>query len=203
MPCWGRAPLLTRGNHLLALGLLEEKLGDLSRAETDLRASLREPAFELEHAERAYHLGRILSRPRPHGGGGDGSPRVSAARPEFGPAVAGLRAGLAEARGDLPAALEQWRQARRLRPAEPGPCLEYARIARALNELGLAQEALSWARVLAPTNPQVHAGLVELGAGPGTNWRAAESALVGYERLGGDAGWAADQRRKIGEIRQN
>ena len=71
----GRAPLLTRGNHLLALGLLEEKLGDLSRAETDLRASLREPAFELEHAERAYHLGRILFRPRPHGGGGDGSPR--------------------------------------------------------------------------------------------------------------------------------
>jgi len=195
----GHTPLLTLGNHLLALGLLEERLGDLPRAEADLRASLRESGFELERAEREFHLGRILiARGRLEAG--EAELVRSAARPEFGPAVASLRAGLAEARGDLQAALEQWREARRLRPADEAPCLEFARIARAVNELGLAQEALSWARVLAPTDPRVDAGFVELALMRG-DWRAAESALADFERAGGESGWAAEQRRKIGEIR--
>jgi tetratricopeptide (TPR) repeat protein len=196
----GRTPLLTRGNHLLALGLLEEKLGDLARAEADLRAATGEPGFELERAERLYHLGRILvARGRLQ----DGEAQLarSAARPEFGPAVASLRAGLAEARGDLPGALEQWRVARRLRPAEPGPCLEFARLACRLNEPGLAQEALSWARVLAPGDARVYAGFVELALVRG-DWRAAEDALGDYLGAGGDAGWAEAQRRRIAEIRQ-
>ncbi|HEX5043088.1 MAG TPA: O-antigen ligase family protein [Candidatus Polarisedimenticolaceae bacterium] len=196
----GRTPLMTRGNHLLALGLLEERLGDLPRAEEDLRAAVQEPGFELEQAERRYHFGRILlARRRLQEG--EAELVRAAARPEFGPAVASLRAGLAETRGDLRGALEQWRTARRLRPAEAAPCLEFARIARKVNELGLAQEALSWAKVLAPTDPRVHAGFVELALARG-DWRAAESALADYGRAGGDPAWADAQRRKIGEIRQ-
>jgi tetratricopeptide (TPR) repeat protein len=193
----GRTPLLTRGGHLLALGLLHERLGDPGRAEADLRAAQRERGTALELAERRFHLGRLLTAA---GEEEEGERLLAAAaeRPEFVPAASALRARLAESRGDLPGALTHLQALCRARPDDVLAALEFGRVAIAAGELARARVSLGGARVLSPQDARVHAGRVELALAE-KDRSAAAAALEDYERAGGDPGWAAAQRRRLRE----
>src|SRR6185503_1921530 len=52
----GNAPMLSRDQHLLSLGRIEERLGNLDRAAADLGEALALPTVQIHRSELAYYL---------------------------------------------------------------------------------------------------------------------------------------------------
>jgi tetratricopeptide (TPR) repeat protein len=62
----GRAPYLRRARHLIALGRVELRRGNLEQAEADLRAAQQVPGDAINRAEAHYYLGLVMTRQGRH-----------------------------------------------------------------------------------------------------------------------------------------
>jgi O-antigen ligase len=58
----GHAPYLRRARHLIALGRVELRRGNLGQAEADLRAAQHVPGDAINRAEAHYYLGLVMTR---------------------------------------------------------------------------------------------------------------------------------------------
>jgi tetratricopeptide (TPR) repeat protein len=179
----GEAPFQLRERNLLSLGQLGRRLGRFEEAEQDLRAALDAPGTELFHAEDAFHLALVLVDL-----GRLDEAEIMLARavcePVFEPGVAETRARIAEKRERWTDALEQLREARRLRPRELGVLLELARVAQKAASWDQAEESLRWAILVHPENPTPHRAMVEMFLATGEKAKA-RIALDEYVRTFG------------------
>jgi tetratricopeptide (TPR) repeat protein len=174
------APLAPRERKLFYLGLLDERLGELDRAAGELAAAHAQPAPAIEHAESAFHLGRILAalgRPAE----AESAWRDAERSPVFLPALALERARLAEAEGRPDEALRQIAEGRRLEPRRMDLILWEARLLDARGDRAAAVETLRWGITVDPTDRAPRRALVEALIGGGDHG-AADDALTGFER---------------------
>lgn len=174
------APFQFHERHLLSLGQLGRRLGRLDEAEQDLRAALEAPGTALFHAEDAFHLGLVLID-RGRLDEAEAMLVQASAETVFGPGVAETRARIAEIRGRWAEALEQLREARRLRPRELGVLLEFARVAQKTASWDQAEESLRWAILVHPQDPAPQLAMVEMFLAKGEK-ASARSALDEYVR---------------------
>jgi len=154
----GRVPLLSSVTHWIDLGKLELRRGNPAAAARDLARALSEGADSIERAEARYHLGLALfalGRDR------EGRANLEAAVEHPALRVAALRdlARAAERAGDLESALAHLRRLRQEQPRDLVSCLEFARVAAAVENWPAAIEALSWARIVHPRDPRPHVAL--------------------------------------------
>jgi tetratricopeptide (TPR) repeat protein len=179
----GNTPFLRPVLHLLALGRLEYKRGELLQAEQDLRAALASPGEKLNRAEGNYYLGKVLL----------GQGRLeeaqavlaqAATHPNFEAASLVTQAQIAEMEGHLPEALALLTRCRRLRPRDLGYMLQFARVARAMEEWEKAEAALKWGMVAHPAETGPVKALVATYIAMG-DLGAAELALAELQRMGG------------------
>lgn len=173
-------PFLSRERHLLSLGSLGRRLGHLDEAEQDLRDALHAPGTMLDRAEDAFHLALVLIDLRRF----DEAETMLARAvrdPVFGPGVAETRARIAVMRERWAEALEQLREARRLKPRELGVLLEFARVAQKTESWDQAEESLRWATLVHPEDPAPCRALVEMFLAMGDKERA-RRALDEYVR---------------------
>lgn len=154
------APMLDRGKHLLSLGRMEHRLGDLDRAAADLRLALTLPAPRIDHAEFAYYLARV-QMDAGHYREAEVSLDIANTYPSFRMNVIEDKTRIAEKEGRFEEALQWLQEARRLQPANAWFCLEFARIARRIPSLDRAIEALRWAIIQQPSDPKPRIALVE------------------------------------------
>jgi len=137
------APLALRERKLFYLGRLDERIGAMERAVDELQRAHAEPAGSIEHAETAYHLGRVLA--------GLGRPaeaetawKDAEASDLFRPAIMVERARIAEAAGDRRAALAHLAEARRLAPRRMDLIRWEARLLEVDGNRAAAIETLRW-----------------------------------------------------------
>jgi len=174
----GDVPLLSRERIPLASGQLGRRLGHLAEAEQDLRAALEAPGTSLARAEESFHLGLVLVDLGRLDEAETMFARASE-EPVFAPGVAQMRAVIAEKQGRWAEALEQLREARRLRPRELGVLLEFARVAQAAGQWDQADESLRWTILIHPEAPEPRRALVEMLLNRGDT-KQARSALDDY-----------------------
>jgi tetratricopeptide (TPR) repeat protein len=188
-------PFLLRERHLLSLGGLGRRLGHLDEAEQDLRDALHAPGTMLDRAEDAFHLALVLIDLRRF----DEAETMLARAvrdPVFGPGVAETRARIAVMRERWAEALEQLREARRLKPRELGVLLEFARVAQKTESWDQAEESLRWATLVHPEDPAPCRALVEMFLAKGEKERA-RRALDEYVRSFGRTGDAARMEQAL------
>jgi len=179
----GNTPFLRPVLHLISLGRLEFRRGELLQAEDDLRAALAEPGEKLNRAEAYYHLGRVLlAQGRPEEA--LEALEESATHPNFLAASLMLQAEIAEREGRLVEALQLLTRCRRLRPRNLGYMLVFARVARRLEEWDKAEATLKWGMVAHPTEIGPVKALVTTYIEMG-DLGEAEQALAELRRMGG------------------
>jgi tetratricopeptide (TPR) repeat protein len=178
----GHTPLLRRVTHLIWLGRLEIEMGLFEAAEADLRAALDEPGQQTWSPALHFYLGQALAGLERYAEA-DQAFLVSQEHPSFEARSAAARGEIARAEGRLAEALDLFRHARRLSPRVVGYTLEYAKIARQLEDWERAEEALRWARTVAPRDWRPIVELVES--------RLARGDLVGAQH-------ALDELRGLG-----
>jgi tetratricopeptide (TPR) repeat protein len=149
----GQTPLMPRVIHLLALGKLELRRGNATQAEQDLLEALEMPGTVLNRADIYFRLGLALQMQARYDEAIEAY-QESEKHPVLEPMGLSQRARIAEERGELELALDLLRRARRLRPADLGYTLSYARIAIRFEKPSWAEEALRWARTKHPEDPR-------------------------------------------------
>jgi tetratricopeptide (TPR) repeat protein len=181
----GRAPFIRQVLHHLALGRIELMRGELARAEQDLRNALAVPGEEMNRAEGHYYLGLVLIE---QGRLDEAGPALERAgeHPNFKAASAAGLAVIEEREGRLNQALALLGEARRLDPRHLGHLLEFARIARDLEEWHQAEAALKWGLLVHPEEPGPVRSLVTTYIGMGRLVEA-ERTLDALEALEGDS----------------
>jgi tetratricopeptide (TPR) repeat protein len=178
-----QTPFLRPVLHLISLGRLEFRRGELLQAEIDLRAALTEPGEQLNRAEANYYLGKVLlAQGRP--GEALEALELSATHPNFLAASLVVQADIAEREGRLKEALDLLTRCRRLRPRNLGYLLLFARVARRLEEWEKAEAALKWGMVAHPTELGPVKALVTTYIEMG-DLGEAEQALADLRRMGG------------------
>jgi tetratricopeptide (TPR) repeat protein len=178
------APMATRERKLFYLGRLDERIGALERAAEDLRSAHAQPAPDLEHAESAYHLGRVLAA-LGRLGDAEAAWREAERAPVFRPAVAVERARVAEAGGRADEALRQIEEARRLEPRRMDLILWEARLLVARGERAAAVDTLRWGITVDESDRAPRRALVDAlidGGEPGS----ADDELTAFERSLGE-----------------
>lgn len=195
----GRTPFIRRVLHYLALGRVELMRGELQQAEEDLRSALDLPGEEMNRAEAHYYLGLVLTR---QGRLEEAGPALEKAgtHPNFAAAAAAGRAVIAEREGRLEEALELLGRARRIKPRHLGHLLEFARIARELEEWQQAEAALKWGLVVHPHEPGPVRSLVTTYIGMG-RLSEAEMALGALAELEGQSSSVRQLRAAIDRAR--
>jgi len=149
----GQTPLMPRVIHLLALGKLELRRGNATQAEQDLRGALEVPGMVINRADAQFRLGLALQMQARYDEAIEAY-LSSETHPVFEPMGVSQRARIAEEREELELALDLLRRARRLRPADLGYALSYARIAVQFGKPEWAEESLRWARTKHPRDPR-------------------------------------------------
>ena len=156
----GQVRLFPRTRHLIELGKLERRNGADGRAVEALREALGGRTSALMRAEISYHLGLALLD---EGSEEEGRAylRETSENPVF--RVGSLRslASWAQAADRDAEALEYLRSLRREDPGKLGYSLEFAEVARRLEDWPAALESLKWARIRHPADPRPYRGLVE------------------------------------------
>jgi tetratricopeptide (TPR) repeat protein len=154
----GSTPFLRRTLHLLALGRVEYRRGELEQAERDLRAALEAPGEALNRAEGRYYLGLVLAGLERYDEAWDELLQAET-HPNFETLAIVARARIAEARGQAQEAIALLQRARRLEPRSMRYVLEYARVSREAAQWKKAEAALRWGTILEPDNPRPWRGL--------------------------------------------
>lgn len=154
------APMLQRRLHVLSLGRLGRRLGDLDQAESDLRAALLEPGSPSERAQGHYWLGLVLLE---QGRLDEAEEELwrSSEHERFTSVSLAALASAARERQDPDKALELLWSVRRLEPRSLPFCLQYAEVARELELWPEAAEALKWAILTHPEEVEPRRLLVE------------------------------------------
>jgi tetratricopeptide (TPR) repeat protein len=181
----GKTPFVRPALHLIALGRVELRRGELLQAERDLREALAVPGEQLNRAEAYYYLGKALLE---QGRMEEALEALheSATHPNFEAASLATQAEIAEREGRLADALELLTRCRRLRPRSLGYLLVYARVARAMEEWKKAEAALKWGIVAHPTETGPVKALVTTYIEMG-DLGEAELALEDLKRMGGSS----------------
>jgi tetratricopeptide (TPR) repeat protein len=156
----GHAPMLTRGQHLLSLGRVELRLGDLGAATAHLEEAVAIPRELIYHAEYAYYLAVVHVEA--------GRFRDAEKALEIAELYPSLRVSSLELRATIAEKEQRWsdaarflNDARRLAPEYLGLCLRFADDARKTKDWAAALESLRWAIVKHPADPAPRIALVE------------------------------------------
>ena len=192
------APFLSRERHLLSLGQLGRRLGHLDEAEQDLRAAMNASGTWLGRAaEDAFHLGLVLVD---LGRLDEAETMLARAvrEPVFGFGVAGTRARIAVMGERWSDALDQLREARRLKPRELWVLLDFSRVAQKTELWDQAEESLRWAMLVHPEDPAPQRAMVEMFLAKGEN-ESARRALDEYVRSFGRTEDAARMAQALAE----
>lgn len=164
-------PFLRRNLHYIALARIAFRRGRPDEAELNLREALALPGEALNRAEAHYLLGRALAEQ-----GRDEealeSFRISEEHPKFRAASLAWQATIEERRGRIEEALHLMRQARRLRPRDAGYGMQYARLARRLEQWDRAESALRRVAKNHPDDPRPLEMLADLQLERGETVRA-------------------------------
>ena len=173
------APFLRRQLHLLSLGKVEHRRENYEQARKDFVAALSEAGDTMNRAEAHLWLGKTLTEFGRYEEA-EAELELALADPRFAVAVARARIRIAMRVGRLDRALGLLRDLRRLQPRKLGHCLEFADVARQLEDWPAAFEALSWARVVHPNDRRPLVVLIEtyLEAGQRAQARQALNDLV-------------------------
>jgi tetratricopeptide (TPR) repeat protein len=181
----GQTPFIRSVLHYLALGRVELNRGELQQAEEDLRTALDLPGERMNRAEANYYLGLVLTEQGRLEEAGQALEKAET-HPNFEAAAAAGRAVIAERQGRLEEALALLGRARRLKPRHLGHLLEFARVARDLEEWHQAEAALKWGLLVHPEEPGPVRSLVATYIGMGRLGEA-ERAVGALTALEGES----------------
>jgi tetratricopeptide (TPR) repeat protein len=191
----GHAPMLNRGQHLLSLGRIEHRLGDLDAATAHLEEAVALPKEQIFHSEYAYYLAAVhvdAGRLR------DAEKALDIAEryPTLRVGSLELRATIAEKEGRREDVARYLNRARQLAPEYLGLCLRFAQNARAMQDWRAATEALRWGIVKHPSDPAPRALLVQTLVDAGETGEA-DQQLRDLERLVGTTAEVERLRRLV------